>query len=267
MLRINQLTQPFVLSSPLDRIPLLTSTFPSVRHELCRNQDWFRPYQDCLCVANRSAEGRSNRFVFVSPSFPRRRLLIRSLLPSFQICSSRKRLPHRVRRPSQRVLRCCLSAGRERGLASWKGRMVSTLLSSSLVSTRADSILGFALLIRYPDERLTRAQTLKGMTLDAAYASFSENITVRRLSFSLLSSLPFSPLKHLTDPNLLFSCCLIIGSAFPGLPRARETSRLRRLGSRHQPRRSRPNSSSQGPSHRHRRSTCFRFTLVDAYTV
>lgn len=28
---------------------------------------------------------------------------------------------------------------------------------------------------RYPSERLTRAQALKGMTLDAAYASFTEN--------------------------------------------------------------------------------------------
>jgi predicted amidohydrolase YtcJ len=27
---------------------------------------------------------------------------------------------------------------------------------------------------RFPDERLTRAQALKGMTLDAAYASFAE---------------------------------------------------------------------------------------------
>lgn len=30
----------------------------------------------------------------------------------------------------------------------------------------------------YPEEKLTRFQTLKGMTLDAAYASFSENVTV-----------------------------------------------------------------------------------------
>jgi predicted amidohydrolase YtcJ len=29
--------------------------------------------------------------------------------------------------------------------------------------------------MRYPTERLTRAQALKGMTLDAAYASFSED--------------------------------------------------------------------------------------------
>ena len=29
--------------------------------------------------------------------------------------------------------------------------------------------------VRFPDQRLTRAQALKGMTLDAAYASFSEN--------------------------------------------------------------------------------------------
>jgi predicted amidohydrolase YtcJ len=28
---------------------------------------------------------------------------------------------------------------------------------------------------RFPEQRLTRAQALKGMTLDAAYASFSEN--------------------------------------------------------------------------------------------
>jgi len=28
---------------------------------------------------------------------------------------------------------------------------------------------------RYPEQRLTRAQALKGMTLDAAYASFAEN--------------------------------------------------------------------------------------------
>jgi hypothetical protein len=28
---------------------------------------------------------------------------------------------------------------------------------------------------RYPDQRLTRAQALKGMTLDAAYASFAEH--------------------------------------------------------------------------------------------
>lgn len=27
---------------------------------------------------------------------------------------------------------------------------------------------------RYPEQRLTRAQALKGMTLDAAYASFAE---------------------------------------------------------------------------------------------
>ena len=27
---------------------------------------------------------------------------------------------------------------------------------------------------RFPDERLTRAEALKGMTLDAAYASFAE---------------------------------------------------------------------------------------------
>jgi predicted amidohydrolase YtcJ len=31
-------------------------------------------------------------------------------------------------------------------------------------------------LSRYPSERLTRAEALKGMTLDAAYASFSEDI-------------------------------------------------------------------------------------------
>lgn len=30
-------------------------------------------------------------------------------------------------------------------------------------------------LLRFPEQRLTRAQALKGMTLDAAYASFSEN--------------------------------------------------------------------------------------------
>lgn len=29
--------------------------------------------------------------------------------------------------------------------------------------------------LRYPSERLTRAQALKGMTRDAAYASFAEN--------------------------------------------------------------------------------------------
>lgn len=29
--------------------------------------------------------------------------------------------------------------------------------------------------IRYPEEALTRTQALKGMTLDAAYASFAEN--------------------------------------------------------------------------------------------
>jgi predicted amidohydrolase YtcJ len=29
--------------------------------------------------------------------------------------------------------------------------------------------------IRYPDQALTRAQALKGMTLDAAYASFREH--------------------------------------------------------------------------------------------
>ena len=29
---------------------------------------------------------------------------------------------------------------------------------------------------RFPSERLTRAQALKGMTLDAAYASFSEDV-------------------------------------------------------------------------------------------
>ena len=29
--------------------------------------------------------------------------------------------------------------------------------------------------VRFPEQRLTRAQALKGMTLDAAYASFSEN--------------------------------------------------------------------------------------------
>lgn len=29
---------------------------------------------------------------------------------------------------------------------------------------------------RYPSERLTRAEALKGMTLDTAYASFSEDI-------------------------------------------------------------------------------------------
>lgn len=34
-----------------------------------------------------------------------------------------------------------------------------------------DSSAGF----RYPSERLTRTQALKGMTLDAAYASFKEN--------------------------------------------------------------------------------------------
>lgn len=28
---------------------------------------------------------------------------------------------------------------------------------------------------RFPDERLSRTQALKGMTLDAAYASFAEN--------------------------------------------------------------------------------------------
>ena len=30
------------------------------------------------------------------------------------------------------------------------------------------------MLLRYPSERLTRAQALKGMTLDAAYAAFAE---------------------------------------------------------------------------------------------
>lgn len=30
-------------------------------------------------------------------------------------------------------------------------------------------------LTRFPEQRLTRAQALKGMTLDAAYASFSED--------------------------------------------------------------------------------------------
>ena len=33
----------------------------------------------------------------------------------------------------------------------------------------------FYFYLRYLDERLTRAQALKGMTLDAAYASFSES--------------------------------------------------------------------------------------------
>ena len=32
----------------------------------------------------------------------------------------------------------------------------------------------YIFLCRFPDERLTRAQALKGMTLDAAYGSFAE---------------------------------------------------------------------------------------------
>lgn len=56
---------------------------------------------------------------------------------------------------------------------------------------------------RYPEQRLTRAQALKGMTLDAAYASFAEHelgsLTVgkkgERLRYiSFLSSLIISAL-------------------------------------------------------------------------
>jgi predicted amidohydrolase YtcJ len=36
-------------------------------------------------------------------------------------------------------------------------------------------ILTVIVICRYPHERLTRLQALKGMTLDAAYASFAEN--------------------------------------------------------------------------------------------
>jgi predicted amidohydrolase YtcJ len=49
------------------------------------------------------------------------------------------------------------------------GHFISSLQTSCL------SIPDASCLVRFPEQRLTRAQALKGMTLDAAYASFSEN--------------------------------------------------------------------------------------------